>query len=405
MKRRLEGGCEIWVHAVSVGEVFVARKLIEEFRREGGVKCLVLSTTTSTGYAQARKLEADDLVVIYNPLDLPWVVSQSLQRISPKAIVLVEAEVWPNLVTRAGRSGIPVALANARLSLRSEARFLKMRSFVRPIFEQLSLVMVPYEEDVDRWEALGVPGEHVRLLGSIKYDLDAEQFPPPREEFREMLDEVVGDESETLSGEGRSVLLLGSTHRGEEKLLSQVYLDLKSEFPHLTLIVVPRHFERANEVVEDLRELGLRAVLRSTRSEKSGEIAKSGSGMENCLLVDTTGELVEWYQHADLVVIGKSFLGEGGQNPVEPVAVGVPVFFGPKMSNFSQLVKQLTRCGGAVQVRSVEELREKLAHFLREGSDGRNLVEQAREVLEGHRGATERTVGLVLESGSLNGAN
>ena len=401
--RRLDGGCDVWVHAVSVGEVFVARKLIEEFRSQRGAGRIVLSTTTSTGYVQARKLEGEKVSVIYSPLDLPWIASRVLRKISPKAIVLVEAEIWPNLVSRAASKGIPMMLANARLSSRSEARFLKVEKFVRPIFGQLSMVMVPYEEDVKRWEALGVPGERIRLLGSIKFDLDADQLPAPRDDFRKMIDDLAGPKRGVKSGGEEAVMLLGSTHRGEEKLLSQVYLDLRREFPQLKLVVVPRHFERAGEVIEDLNGLGLKAVLRSTCGDERSGAGKSPGGSIHYLLVDTTGELMEWYQHANLVVIGKSFLGEGGQNPVEPVSVGVPVFFGPRMSNFSQLVTQLTSNGGAVQVWNTEELREKLAHYLREAGDGSKLVERAREVLEGHRGATKRTVSLVLELAEKTG--
>ncbi|MFV1994212.1 MAG: 3-deoxy-D-manno-octulosonic acid transferase [Verrucomicrobiales bacterium] len=383
---RLEGGCDIWMHAVSVGEVFIARKLIEELRARGEGLRLVLSTTTSTGFAEASKLEGEDLTALYNPIDLPIAVARSLRRIAPKVLVLVEAEVWPNLVTQAKRAGIPVILVNARLSRRSEARFLRFSSFVRPVFAQLDAALVPYEEDTARWSSLGVAEEGIHVVGSMKYDLEAVAPSGSVEVFGRILD--------SLSGVGeRSVLLLGSTHAGEEKYLGQIYLDLKRQFPDLFLVVVPRHFERSSEVVQDLRALGLDPVLRSTRT---GNESPEGGRGDPCLIVDSTGELADWYRLADLVVIGKSFLGAGGQNPVEPVVAGVPVFFGPEMSNFGQLVEQLCAAGGAVQVADGEELGEKLAQYLADPAAGRALVGAAREVLKSHAGATAGTADLVM---------
>lgn len=400
VKRRLERGCGAWIHAVSVGEVFIARKLIEEIRRRGRSARIVLSTTTSTGYAEAKKLEASDLTAIYNPVDLPWVATRAFRAIAPRVLVLVEAEIWPNLVTRATRAGTPVLLVNARLSRKSEARFRRFRSFVAGVFGELDAVLVQYGDDVARWTALGVAKERVRLAGSIKYDLDAKAGHSEAESvemFRRILDEVAPRRGH------RSVLLLGSTHPGEEKLLAGIYLELRRRFPELFLVVAPRHFERATEVVEDLRSLGLDPVLRSTFDGKGKDaedgrsaLRSEGENANRCLVVDTTGELARWYELADQVVIGKSFLGEGGQNPVEPIVAGVPVFFGPRMSNFSQLVEQLTAGGGAVQAADADELRERLASSMENPAEGGAMVARAREILKGHSGATARTADEVL---------
>ncbi|MEM7145682.1 MAG: glycosyltransferase N-terminal domain-containing protein [Verrucomicrobiota bacterium] len=389
VKARLEGGCDFWVHAVSVGEVLIARKLIEEMVRRDGSLRIVLSTTTSTGYALAREMESETLAVIYNPVDLWGVVRRVLRRVRPRVMVLVEAEVWPNLVSRAKKEGVRVYLVNARLSRRSEGRYRQFRVLTGPIFALLDGVYLQSSEDEVRWVGLGYDSGKIERVGSIKFDVAGveDDASGDGERFERLLRVF-----EDGGGERRPVFLAGSTHPGEEKLLAEAYLKLCEADSRLLYVVVPRHVERTPEVLEDLSSVGLVGVRRTELGGREEE-ARYGleDGKRRCLVVDTTGELRDWYRVADLVVIGKSFLSTGGQNPVEAIVAGKPVFFGPHMENFSWLVERLVAARAVVQVADVAELISRAEGCLGAPEEAAAISGRAGEVLAEHRGATART--------------
>ncbi len=365
-----------WIHAVSVGEVNVARKLIGEILRREPDRPLVLSVTTSTGYAVALEGAPENLTVIYSPLDFGWVVRAVLRRIRPEKYVLMEAELWPNLVRRAGKRGIPVALANARLSPRSERRYRKFRWLAGPLFSMLDLVMVQEESDAVRWEGIGVPRGRVRCTGSIKYDLVGTGGAKRVAEFRELLRPL-------FDGESVKLLVAASTHQGEEKVLTEVFLELRREFPGIAFLIAPRHFERRGEVAADLASLGIRTALRSALPEVPAR--------PEVLIIDSTGELRDWQALADVVIIGKSFLATGGQNPAEAIAAGVPVITGPHMENFQALMELLRGVEGITEVGSVEALLPALRQAFAAPEKARESAARGRAALERHRGAAART--------------
>lgn len=372
----------VWVHAVSVGEVLIALKLIAAMRRDDPDLRVVLSTTTSTGYALAREKAGGEYEVVYYPLDLPWVVRRVFAQWKPCEVVLVEAEVWPNFTAEARRRGIPVTLVNARLSGRSERRYRRIRWLVRPVFAQLDLACVQEEGDCARWEGVGIRREVIAVCGSIKFD-DADAAGTPDAAKIEAIACAV------FPGEGNLVLIGGSTHEGEEVLLARVYVNLRKEFPTLKLVLVPRHFERSGGVVAKLETLGLRLLRRSRWTAEAGEA--------DIFLVDTTGELRAWYARADVAFVGKSLLAEGGQNPAEPVMAGAATVFGPNMQNFQPLATQLLTRGGALEVGNERDLEEKVRELLRSPEKRAAMVEAGRQVLAAHRGATQRTVKLLRE--------
>lgn len=377
-----------WMHAVSVGEVGVAAKLIRELVRPDGAPGVVLSTTTPTGLAEARKLAAElpgRVLPIHNPLDLWFTVRRCLNRIKPDRLVLVEAEVWPNLVFAARRHGIRISLVNARLSPRSERRYGRLLPLVRPVFSMLSGVFVQDPEDIARWEKLGVARDHITHFGSIKYD-NAGQCEPLEQAAQ--LGEIL---AKTGWGRTDPVLLAASTHAGEETGIARVFARLRSSMPSLRLIVVPRHAERAAQIEAELRGAGFNVARRSALPGR-----RPASGIPDILLVDATGELRAWQHHATAVVVGKSFLGTGGQNPAEAIAAGKPVFFGPHMENFVPLVRQLIASGGAVQVADFAELERRLAHVLRNPAEAARLAEAGAQVLRAHERATARTASALL---------
>jgi len=369
-----------WIHAVSVGEVAVALRLATKLRELDPAFRCVLTTTTTTGYTFAEENASTWMEVMYNPIDFWPIMRRAFTAIRPERIILVEAEVWPNLAAEARRRRIPISLVNARLSPRSERRFRKFRALVAPTFRCLDLICVQESGDVERWTALGVSRQVIEPVGSIKYDptdaLSATSKP------REVLRGLGIDDS-------RLILFGGSTHAGEEEILATVFLRLRSEFPNLSLIIAPRHVERAPEIRQRLKELGLRVILRR-------EVAGENALAPDCLLIDTTGELHAWYAVATTVFVGKSLAARGGQNPVEPILEGKPVLFGPHMENFSALTKSLLANRGAIQVTDPDSLAESIAELLRKPESRRQLVKNAQRVLGPHRGATRRTAELVL---------
>lgn len=380
-----------WIHAVSVGEVLIAIKLVREMRRREPGLDVVLSTTTSTGFALANEKSAElgggrALVVIYNPVDFRSIVRRVMRRLKPRMLVLVEAEVWPNLVARAKRDGVPVTLVNARLSDRSERRFRKVAALVRPVFAQLDRALVQDERDIDRIAMLGVPRGRIECVGSVKFDPQGSTAPLDQiGQFQELLTQSFGGRLA-----GRKILLAGSTHDGEESLLGQAYISVRERHPALFYFAVPRHFERAAEVKAQLEADGLHPVLRSS-------LPDTAPGDEvDCLIIDTTGELGAWYYLADLVVIGKSFLSTGGQNPVEAVLAEKPVLFGPHMENFRALVEMFNRAGATRQVADLAELERALAELIERPQLGEAMVAKAKMVLALHEGATSRTVDILL---------
>ena len=371
-----------WLHAVSVGEVNIALKLANALRTlESDLRC-VLTTTTTTGFALARKNAPPWMEIIYTPLDHWPIMRRAFSVIRPARILLIEAEVWPNLAGEAHMRQIPLVLVNARLSPRSERRYRRFRFFVAPIFRLLDLVCVPEEEDIERWAALGVLPDRIHVTGSIKFDPDVQpQSQAVATTLRDVLPAVSSDSL---------VLFGGSTHRGEEKILAGIFLRLRQQFPSLRLFIAPRHVERLQEIRADLGVFPLRVALAS--ESRQGRDADA-----DCILLDTTGELQRWYGIATVVFVGKSLTAHGGQNPVEPIFSGKPVVFGPHMENFATLARRLLSKNGAIQVADSNSLEGAIAELLRDGDARDRLVQNARAVLGEHQGATARAAALIHE--------
>jgi 3-deoxy-D-manno-octulosonic-acid transferase len=383
-----------WLHAVSVGEVIVALKLAQQLRTlEPDVPC-VLTTTTTTGFALANKNAPPWIEVMYTPLDFWPVMRRAFSTIRPAKIVLVEAEIWPNLAAKAHAQRIPLVLVNARLSPRSERRFRRFRFFVAPTFRLLDLICVQERDDVDRWTALGVERSAINYTGSIKYDptgLDqgTGDFVATSLPASPTFNEGGRDILPSLNPE-RPVLFGGSTHRGEEEILAKIFARLRQKFPSLCLLIAPRHVERVREIRAQLETLPLHVRLAS-------EATNQGTAEVDCVLLDTTGDLRRWYSIATVVFIGKSITAHGGQNPVEPILARKPVVFGPHMENFAALAKSLKANHGAMQIKDIDELECAAEKLLRDEKLRQSLVQNAEKVLIQHRGATARTAQLIVE--------
>ncbi len=382
-----------WLHAVSVGEVNIALKLANALRAlEPDLHC-VLTTTTTTGFALANQSVPSWIEVMYTPLDYWPIMRRAFAVIRPVRIVLVEAEVWPNLAAEADARRVPLVLVNARLSPRSEQRYRRFRVFVAPTFRRLDLVCVPEGEDIDRWAALGVPRDRIRVTGSIKYDPEGFDHTMEAERSGEVVATSLRDVSPVLNPD-RAVLFGGSTHRGEEEILTTIFLRLRQQFPSLQLFIAPRHVERLREIRSQLAALPLRVAPAS-------EVAIDRESDADCVLLDTTGELQRWYDIATVVFVGKSLTAHGGQNPVEPIMAGKPVVFGPHMENFGMLARTLVSRKAAIQVRDADSLERAIVELLQDTEARQRLVQNALEVLSTHKGATERAAALVHEVHSV----
>ncbi|MDQ6859588.1 MAG: 3-deoxy-D-manno-octulosonic acid transferase [Verrucomicrobiota bacterium] len=380
LRARLAANPHTWIHAVSVGEVAIALKLASKLRElDPQFRCL-LSTTTSTGYAVAEGEASDWLAVMYHPLDFWLIVRRAFAVVRPPCLILVEAEVWPNLTAEARNRAVPVALVNARLSPRSERRFRRFLPLVRPTFRALNLVCVQEPGDAARWHALGVCRETIRHTGSIKYDPSegASDASVPSQ----VLDSLGVDRS-------RPILLGGSTHPGEEEILSRAFVEVRKHVPDLLLIVAPRHVERTDEIASTLIALGLDVARRSAATQPDQRPF-------DVIILDSTGELRHWYAVATIVFIGKSLAAHGGQNPVEPILARKPVVFGPHMENFATLARTLLEHRGAIEVQNESELEQCFLTLIQDPAQRAALVRQALEVLAPHRGATQRTAELLL---------
>ena len=381
LRERLKTRRVVWVHAVSVGEVAIGLKLIRKFCSLNPAARFVLTTTTTTGFAFAEKNAPPEIEVLYSPLDFWPIMKRAFAVIKPERILLVEAEVWPNLVAQARAGNVPIALVNARLSPRSERRFRKFRWLVAPLFRQLDLVCVPEARDVDRWSALGVDRGRIHHTGSIKYD------PVGTEETS--VDTKTVTNQDLYANANRLVLFGGSTHRGEEEILARVFLSLRQDFPELLLFLAPRHVERAKQIRRELQKISLGV-------EFCSEIEAGSGAHPDCLVLDRTGELRKWYQVASVVFVGKSLAAIGGQNPVEPILAGKPVVFGPHMENFATLARELIANRAAVEVSGEDSLRVAVHQLLSDEKARNQLVGNARRVIDSHRGATDRTAKLVI---------
>lgn len=366
-KAEMEKRGGVYIHAVSVGEVLLALKFIKKWQMQTK-EHFILVPTTATGMAVARENAGSEVRVIYAPLDFPFLIKRVMDRFEPRVVIMVESELWPNLIYQTYRKGISLGLMNARLSPRSGRRLGKFKLVVKPFLSLLDHVGVPEREDLVRWQEIGVRSEATVLTGNVKFDSQGVVPPQKRDEFGAMLAQFPE----------RAIAMAVSTFAGEEEYLARVFESVGAQ-----AVIVPRHAERREEV---RAALDGKMVLRSRFEIPSGD---------EVFVIDTTGELRDWTAHADVVVIGKSFFEKGGQNPSEAILAGVPVICGPYMANFEPLVSELKAAGGIRMVENEEELKAALVELL---EDSTKQTKAALEVISKHDGAMTKTIELFSEN-------
>lgn len=374
----------IWFHAVSVGEVNICTQLIKALEPRAPNLKIVVSSTTSTGMAELQKKLPSHISKIYYPIDVRAYVRRAFRLISPEAVVLIEAEIWPNFLWRARDLGKPVFLVNARLSEKSHRGYKKWSFLFGPLFRSFAGVGCQNESDARRLEEIGCRKERIHVVGNLKFDAAT------------VTEKRLLDVPRLLAQLGVApdapLLVAGSTHAGEEKILGEVFLRLRARFPHLFLVVVPRHHERGRDAGRELEAAGVKFVYRNEITPAM----QRAPGEVDALLVNTTGELRYFYDHATAVFVGKSLTADGGQNPIEPGARAKPMVFGPNMQNFEAIAKLLVDRGGALQVPDAAELERALVEILGNPDRAAKIGANAQAVVKENLGSIERTVEMIL---------
>lgn len=375
----------MWIHAVSVGEVNLVVRLIDELGIRLPNLKVVVSTTTTTGMAEIRRRLPAHVQKIYYPIDRRKWVQRALGTIHPEAIVLVEAEIWPNYLWRAQEMGVPTFLVNARISDSSFRGYQRFGKIFRGLLQRIDRVCCPSESDAQRLRELGCRQEALHVVGNMKFDTAAPEGNR-KLNVRALLRQI-GVPSDAL------IIVAGSTHDGEEALLAKAFLGLKSRFDNLFLIVVPRHHERGREAGRAIKSKGISVIYRRGIRDRETQ----PKGRYQCLLVNTTGELRFFYEVADVVFVGKSLTAKGGQNPIEPAALGKAIVVGPHMQNFRAIIPEFLKVDGIRQVKSAREVESAMADLLAHEDQRNEMGQRARAVVERNYGAIKRTVDVIAE--------
>jgi 3-deoxy-D-manno-octulosonic-acid transferase len=378
----LDGDASIWVHAVSVGEVLAARPLLAALRERYPRLKLFLSTTTLTGQQLARRHLSDVDAVFYFPFDWAFTARRTLNLVKPKLFVMMETEIWPNLLRECRRRGVRTALVNGRISYRSFPRYRLVRPFFRRVLRDIDRFCVQGDEAVRRLTELGADPARITVTGSLKFD-SLESPPTPGRGPERVLRFF-------RMSPNRPVLIAGSTLKGEEEAVIRAFNRLRITGQNALLVIAARHPERFADVERLCRQEGLSTVRRS-------ELAIDSEPRVDAVVLDTIGELAQLYQIATAVFVGGSLVAAGGHNILEPAMFGKPIVFGPHMENFAEIAETFLANGAAVQVRSGRELDEVLMSLMNDPVRRARLGAAARALIDTNRGARQKTLAVLTE--------
>ncbi len=376
------------IHSVSVGETLAAEPLVRSLQAANPDLTLTITTTTPTGSDQVKRIYADDLaagrvVHVYLPYDLPWLTASFLKKIQPSLCIIMETELWPNIIRSCNKQQILVILANARLSERSAKGYAKFPKLTQPMLQGLDLIAAQHRNDGQRFIDLGIDEHKVDVTGSIKFDISV-----PEQSLAQ------GQALKKQWGEERPVLVLASSHEGEDDLILNSYQELLVDFPNLLLVIVPRHPERFDEVAALVLDRELHLVRRSESFDKGN---LQVNPMTQVYLADTMGEMLLLLASADLAIIGGSFIEHGGHNPLEACALSKAVIMGPSDYNFAAIAQQLIN-QGAMQQTSAEQLTICIRQLLERPEMRIEMGAAGKQVVADNQGAVARLTELVCES-------
>jgi len=369
-------GTVIWVHAVSVGETIAAGPMVNRLLRSNPDATILMTATTDTGLAQAKKMFGERVAYAYAPYDTPGAIRRFLRRVDPRILVILETEIWPNMIDQCHRFEVPVFLINARLSERSAQGYERVRGLAAPIMKKITWIAAQAEKDAQRFRRIGVAPECVEVTGSVKFDVDiSEETRAAALRCRQSLGK-------------RPIWVAGSTHSGEDARLLEAHRIVLEQHPEALLIIVPRHPERFDSVAQLVTDSGFKLARRSL--EQSAEGAQVYLG-------DTMGELMMLYGAGDIAFVGGSLVERGGHNPLEPAAWSMPVLTGPHVFNFETIFERLQANGGVQVVQGAAELGRAIAGLVAAPDECRTVGQRALEVVNNNRGALDKVVEGIVE--------
>ena len=380
----LDGEPSIWIHAVSVGETLTARALAGDLKRRYPDLRLFVSTTTMAGQQVASRAIAEADAVFYFPFDLPPIVRRTLRLVNPRLFVVMETEIWPNLLRECRRAGVRTVLANGRISNRSYPRYRMVRRWFRRVLEDVDRFCMQSRESADRVIALGADPARVGVTGNLKFDsLGSAAGAPDRGMPRSLRFFRFSDP--------RPVVVAGSTIRGEEVAVLRAFGRVRAAVPRALLVLAPRHPERFDEVERVAKEEGF-------RTERRSALTIDGAPAGDVVVLDTIGELAELYRIATVAFVGGSLVAAGGHNILEPAVFGRPILFGPHMENFQEIASEFLGAGAAVQVEDQSSLEAAIEGLLSDAARRAEMGRVARAIVEAHRGARDRTLAAIAEA-------
>ncbi len=369
-KKRFEGKKNIWIHAVSVGEVLAVLDIIQDLKKIYPQHRIVCSTVTMTGYALAvEKLSKKD-VVFYAPLDFSLVVKAYLRMIKPVIYIATETEIWPNLFYFLKKANVPVIIINGRISPKSFKKYRLIKFLLKPVLNCVSLFCMQSYADLHRIKCLGADETRGRMVGNLKF---------------ESIGSLHSNKKNVGFDPDQDLLIAGSTHPGEEEIILRVYKKLAAEFQNLRLVIVPRHIERTDEVLRTVQQEGFKPF-------KYSQLKKDHLSADHVLVVDQIGILKSLYLKAKLVFIGKTFTVGGAQNMIEPLAFGKPTFVGPRTENFTDVMRIFLDNKVIFQVQTPDEMTEAMRSILTFPEMGVELGLKAKAVIKENSGAKERNI-------------
>jgi len=375
--KRLRDGKVIWAHAASVGEVVGLGNLVRAIKGECPGYHFVISTLTSTGQAMARKVIPDGRAFIYFPLDFSCIAGRVLDAIKPKLFIITETELWPNFIKEAKERSIPIVVANGRISIFSFRSYKMVKFFMGKVLQNIDLLIMQSQADAERIISLGAPAARVTVAGNLKFDTGSNIF---------LRSVNLNQESNRL------FLVAGSTHRGEEEVILDVYGKIRETYPDIILVLAPRHPERITEVEKLLKSKNFpfrrRTELRFPFPEND---------LTRIVLLDTIGELIHFYALARIVFVGGSLVPAGGHNILEPAGLGKAVLFGPYMDNFEEVAQSFISKGAGIVVSNREELLQSILKLLANPEELEKMGRAALDIVVAHKGASKKSAVLIKE--------
>lgn len=374
LKENLKAKNNIWIHAVSVGEVLSVAQLIKRIKEIFPNHQLVVSTVTKTGFDIAKKSLPADVLVIFAPLDLSYIVRKYVEVIAPKIYIVAETELWPNIISAIHRKEIPIVTVNGRISDKAFKGYFLFRPLVKSVLNQIDMLCVQGARDAKKLFKLGASGEKIYVVGNIKFD-DLPQI------------NTVNPKDFGLS-ENDLIVVAGSTHPGEEEIILGAYENLLKEFPQLRLVIAPRHIERVEEILKMIERFNKPYI-------KFSQIQNEKKESNPVIVVDTIGQLRPLYALADVVFVGKSLTVGGGHNLIEPAYFAKPIIVGPHMKNFRDIVELFLADETILQIKNSDEFEPALKGLLQNPEERRRLGQAAKEVVYKNTGATEKTLKIV----------